>query len=262
MLVSFAEASIILKRDDYREAAINSGQFLTDKLTKDGLLLRTWKDGSAKLNAYLEDYACFLAGLVTLYEITGNLDWLNRAIALSKTMIDEFWDDQEGGFFYTGKSHENLIVRFKDFLDNATPSGNSVAAEVFLRLGVLLGDETYSRQAVAVLRLQNETLARYPSAFGRALSALDFYLSDRKEIAIIGEADSPDTTALLRAVWQRYLPNKVVAATSGRDNAGSSSIPLLHQRTKIDAKATAYVCENYACLAPVTDPTALLEQLN
>jgi uncharacterized protein YyaL (SSP411 family) len=261
MLVSFAEASIILKRDDYREAAIKNAQFVVDKLTKDGLLLRTWKDGAAKLNAYLEDYACFLDGLVTLYEITGNLDWLNRAIALSETMIDEFWDDQEGGFFYTGKSHETLIVRFKDFLDNATPSGNSVAAEVFLRLGVLLGNETYSRQAVAVLRLQNESLARYPSAFGRALSALDFYLSDPKEIAIIGDLDSPDTTALLRTVWQSYLPNKVVAANSGTDAAGSSLIPLLQHRIKIDSKATAYVCRNYTCLAPVTDPTALIEQL-
>src|SRR5687768_6901198 len=162
-------------------------------MKRDGLLLRTYKDGTAKLNAYLEDYACFVDGLVILFEVTGNLHWLEQAVSLADKMIEEFWDSEEGGFFYTGKAHEELIVRLKDFMDNATPSGNSVAAESLLRLARLTGDERYARHAVTVLRLQSDALIRYPSAFGRLLCAMDFYLSSPREIAVIGNRDSTDT---------------------------------------------------------------------
>src|SRR6185295_18429253 len=129
MLASFAEAAAVLDRSDYLEAAQRNARFVLDNLRRDQLLLRTYKDGQAKLNAYLEDYAFFIDGLVTLFETSGELLWLEEAVSLTTKMIDEFWDDEEGGFFYTGRSHENLIVRSKDFFDNATPSGNSVAAE-------------------------------------------------------------------------------------------------------------------------------------
>ena len=137
MLAGFAEAAAILNRQDYLEVARKNAQFVLDNLRGDGLLLRTYKDGHAKLNAYLEDYAFFVNGLVTLFETSGELQWLEEALSLTTTMINEFWDDEDGGFFYTGRSHETLIVRSKDFSDNATPSGNSVAAEVLLRIGLL-----------------------------------------------------------------------------------------------------------------------------
>src|SRR6185369_16378561 len=139
----------------------------------DGLLLRTYKDGEAKLNAYLEDYACLIDGLVSLYEASGDLTWIESAVALADTMIEQFWDESEGGFFFTGKSHEKLIVRSKEFLDNATPSGNSIATLGLLRLGLLTGKEDYRRRATAVLRLLADQIRRYPSAFGFALKALD-----------------------------------------------------------------------------------------
>ena len=137
MLASFAEAGAILDRPDYIDIARRNGRFILDNLREDGLLLRTFKDEQAKLNAYLEDYAFFIDGLLTLFETTGELQWLEEASALTETMISEFWDEEEGGFFFTGRSHEQLIVRSKDFFDNATPSGNSVAAEVLLRIGFL-----------------------------------------------------------------------------------------------------------------------------
>jgi len=261
MLVSFAEASIILNRDDYRAAAIKNAQFLLTSLTKNGLLLRTWKDGAAKLNAYLDDYACLIDGLVTLFEVTGDLAWIEEAIVLSNTMVEEFWDADDGGFFYTGKSHETLIVRFKDFLDNATPSGNSVAAEVFLRLGSLLSEEGYARKAINILRLQSESLERYPSAFGRALSALDFYLAASKEIAVIGDPATADTQELLRAIWSRFMPNRVIATGNDADARAATLIPLLRDRPRLKGAATAYVCENYACQTPVATKRDLLSQL-
>ncbi len=261
MLASFAEAAAILDRSDYLAVAEKNAGFVLDKLRRDGLLLRTYKDGEAKLNAYLEDYAFFADGLIALYQASGELRWLQAAVEVTNTMIDEFWDAEEGGFFYTGKSHEELIVRSKDYFDNATPSGNSVAAEVLLGLAMLAGDETYQRKAVTLLRIISGYLQRFASAFGRALGALDFYLSTPKEIAIVGERNTADTIALSREVWRRYLPNKVIAYGVGDDSAAAELIPLLRERTMVEGKATAYVCENYTCQQPVTTVEALAAQL-
>jgi uncharacterized protein YyaL (SSP411 family) len=261
MLASFAEAAAILDRKDYEEAARKNAQFVLENLQRDGLLLRTYKDGQAKLNGYLDDYSCMADGLITLYEATGEVRWLEEALAITERMIEEFWDEESGGFFYTGKSHEELIVRSKDYFDNATPSGNSVAAEVLLRLGLLTGNEQYGRKAVTIFRLLRDPIARYPSAFGRLLGALDFYLDSPKEIAIIGEREADDTTTLLREVWDSYLPNKVVAQSREGDERAAQLIPLLRERPMIEHRATAYVCEHYACQKPVTSAKELSAQL-
>ena len=261
MLASFAEAAAILNRSDYLAVAKQNARFVLDKLRRDELLLRTYKDGQAKLNAYLEDYAFFIDGLVTLFETSGELQWLEEARALTAKMIEEFWDDQEGGFFYTGRSHEDLIVRSKDFFDNATPSGNSVAAEVLLRIGLLTDTEDYQRRAASILRLMASTIQRYPSGFGRLLCALDFYLGRPQEIAIIGDAGARETQLLLGEIWQRYLPNKVVAQASPSDTATVMTIPLLRNRSQLDNKPTAYVCEHFTCKRPVTSPAELASQL-
>jgi uncharacterized protein YyaL (SSP411 family) len=262
MLASFAEASAILERKDYQEVAIKNAQFVLENLWRDGLLLRTYKDGQAKLNGYLEDYAFFAEGLLALYEATGETHWLEEARSITDRMIEEFWDEEEGGFFFTGQSHEELIVRSKDYFDNATPSGNSVAAEVLLRLAVLTSEENYRRKAVTIFRLLQDAIKRYPSAFGRALGAVDFYLSTPKEIVIIGGRLAPDTQPLLREVWTRYLPNKVLALADEGDARAAELVPLLRDRTMIEGKATAYVCENYTCQQPVTTADELARQLS
>lgn len=262
MLASFAEAGAILNRPDYLEVARNNAKFVLDNLRRDRLLLRTYKDGQAKLNAYLEDYAFLIDGLVTLFETTGEIQWLEEARTLTATMIDEFWDDEEGGFFYTGRSHESLIVRSKDFFDNATPSGNSVAAEVLLRIGVLTDDAEYQRRAVTILRLMASTVQRYPSGFGRLLCAVDFYLGTPKEIALVGELGAPDTQKLQNAIWSRYLPNKVVAQVSpGYSVEAGELVPLLRERPLLNGKPTAYVCEHFSCKTPTNEPKELASQL-
>ncbi len=260
MLASFAEAGVILERADYTDAARRNAEFVLSNLRREGLLLRTFKDGQAKFNAYLEDYAFFIEGLVTLFETTGEFRWLNEALTLTDRMIEEFWDDENGGFYFTGNSHENLIVRSKDYFDNATPSGNSVAAGVLLRLAILTGKDQYRNVAIAVFREAAESARRYPSGFGYLLSAIDFLLSTPKEVAIVGRY-TPDIQPFLQEVWRRYLPNKVVAPSTTAGEVSSSSLPLLENRPLQEGRATAYVCENYTCKQPVTNRAELAAQL-
>jgi uncharacterized protein YyaL (SSP411 family) len=260
MLASFAEAAVILNRRDYTEAARRNGEFVLSNLRENGRLLRTWKDGRAKFNAYLEDYAFLSEGLLTLFETTGELRWLKEALALTDLMIEEFWDDESGGFFFTGKTHESLIVRSKDYFDNATPSGNSVAATVLLRLAALTGRDNYRNLATAVLREMGDQVRRYPSGFGYALSAVDFLLSTPKEVAIVGK-DAEEMRPLLAETWRRYIPNKVVAPSFGDDQEAAQVTPLLMTRPRVNNQATAYVCENFTCQQPVTEVSALATQL-
>jgi uncharacterized protein YyaL (SSP411 family) len=262
MLASFAEAAAILERDDYEKVASANAHFVLENLYRDGLLLRTFKDGEAKLNAYLEDYAFLADGLLALFEATGDFEWFDAARDLANTMLTEFWDDVEGGFFFTGKSHEQLIVRSKDYFDNATPSGNSVAIEVLLKLSTLTGNEDYTRRAVSVLRSITEPMRRFSSGFGRALCGLDYHLATPKEIVILGPSDSSQTASLKREVWRRYLPNKVVVAPSIVDENRQEEIPLLKGRGLINDQPTAFVCEQSTCELPVTEARALAAQLS
>ncbi|HEY2963939.1 MAG TPA: thioredoxin domain-containing protein [Pyrinomonadaceae bacterium] len=260
MLASFAEAGVILGRADYTEAARRNADFILSNLRRDGLLLRTYKDGVARFNAYLEDYAFLIEGLVTLYETGGEFRWLKEAISLTKRMIEEFWDEEGAGFFFTGKSHENLIVRSKDYFDNATPSGNSVAAGVLLRLAILTNNQRCRELAQAVFSELADAARRYPSGFGYALSSVDFLLSSPKEIALAGHGNQ-DIKPLLEVVWRNYLPNKVVAHATLDETEAVNAVPLLQNRPLIGDRATAYVCENYTCQQPVTDRESLAAQL-
>ncbi len=255
MLAAFAEASAIFESADYLEVAKKNADFIIENLQKDGYLLRTWKDGKAKLNAYLEDYANFADGLTELFQVSGEIKYLNEAKRLADMLITEFWDEESGGFFFTANNHEELIVRKKDFSDNATPSGNSVAADVLLKLAKLTGEEKYERFAVTVLRLVTPQVRRYPNGFGRVLSTLEFYFNPTKEIVILGDSDE-----LKSEIWREFLPNKVVVLAENAD-ANAEIIPLLRDRSLIDGKPTAYVCENFACQKPVTTAEDLREQL-
>ena len=260
MLASFAEAGVVLDRPDYLDIARKNARFILSKLQRDGFLLRTYKDGVAKFNAYLEDYAFLIEGLTTLFETSGEIEWLNAALSLTDRMVEEFWDEDNAGFFFTGTSHEKLIVRSKDYFDNATPSGNSVAASVLLRLGILTDSEHFRNLAVSVFREVADSIRKYPSGFGYALSGLDFLLSTPKEVAIIAPEQSSLKT-FVRVAWERYLPNKVVASALSGDSA-IGSVVLLQNRNLVQGKTAAYVCQNYTCKEPVTEIAAFAEQLS
>ena len=263
MLASFAVAGAILERADFIETAEKNADFvLTNMRGEAGELLRSWKDGTAKIAGYVEDYANFADGLIELYQATGNLRWLREAKNLADKMIEDFWDETDGGFFFAGKSGEKLIVQSKDFFDNATPSGNSVAADVLLKLAVLTDDENYRNYATELFKLTNGFMRKYPQAFGRALAAFDFYLNPTKEIVVIGDRDATDTKQLLREIWTRYIPNKIVVLAQENDQQAAALVPLLQERKMIDGKATVYVCENFACRKPVTAVKDLNRQLD
>ncbi len=266
MLRAFAEAGAVLDRDDYRRRAVTNGEFLWDQLRSTDAagrvrLFHSWKEGRATLNGYLEDYAYLADGYLALYEATFDPVWITRAQALTDTMRTLFLDGSGGGFFDTASDHETLIARPKDLLDNATPAGNSVAAEVLIRLAALTGDWDAAEPALALFRALGNTMAQHPSAFGRLLSALDLYLAPPKEVAIV---TPPGTTAaddLLRPVLEAYLPNCVLAFRSEDDAAAAAAVPLLAGRGAINGSATAYVCERFTCKLPVTEPRALQAQL-
>ena len=192
-LAAFAEAAAVLGRDDYAEIAQRSAEFLLTNLRHDGRLLRTYKDGTAKLNGYLEDYAFLIDGLLALHEVNFSRETLDAAITLGNDMIELFWDTASGQFFDTGHDHEQLVVRPKDLTDNAIPCGISMAVSTLLRLAVITGDGDMERRASEALRAVRQLMMTFPTAAGTWLGALDFYLSRPKEVAIIGDRDDAAT---------------------------------------------------------------------
>ena len=261
MLRSFALAARITGREDYLEAAVKNANFVLKKLKEDGRIHRSYKDGQARFNGYLEDYAMVADGLVALYEATFETRWLVEADALMDAVSELFWDEEKRIFYDTPADHEELVTRPRDVYDNAAPSGTSVATEVLLRLALFLDRNDYRQRAEDVLEELAGGMEKVPGGFGRLLCALDFSASEPREVAIVGEQRSPDTRALLQAVYSGYLPNKVVAGRDPDDDEAGGLIPLLAQRPARAGKATAYVCVQYACQTPTTDPEELTRQL-
>jgi uncharacterized protein len=248
MISALAEAGAALERPEYIEGATRCADFLLGSLRdSDDRLLRTWKDGTAKLNAYLEDHAFLLEALLTLYEATFDPRWFREARGLADTIIERFADDENGGFFETSSDHEELLTRRKDLEDHPIPSANASAAYGLLRLAALTGEHAYEERAVGVLALLHELAAKHPQAFGHLMQALDFHLSPVREVALAGE----DTSALARVVRARFRPHLVLAG------GAADGVPLLEHRTPVDGRAAAYVCERFVCQAPVTDPEEL-----
>jgi uncharacterized protein YyaL (SSP411 family) len=252
MLRSFAEAARHLDRADYLQVAVKNADFLLTSLKKDGRLLRTYKDGHAHLNGYLEDYTFLADGLLALYEASFDTRWFAEARALMDRAIALFADEQNGGFFDTGNDHEALVSRPKDIMDNATPAGNSMAAYVLLRLAAFTGESAYRERADSYLQPLADIMVQHPQAFGHVLCALDFALSAVKEIALIGNTQDSGTQTLLHTVNARYLPASVLAGTSTGDQSDASVVALLADRPLKDNKPAAYVCQNFVCQAPVT----------
>ncbi len=266
MIQALAEAGAVLERADYLAAAERAARFLLTEMAarhESGALrlYRTYRDGRARLAAYLEDYAAVALGMLTLYEATFDLQWLQTADAAAQAALEQFLDAEGGGFYQAGAAHERLIARRKDFVDSAVPSGNSLMADLLLRLSVLLGRPEYADHAIGVMRLMADAMAAQPGAFGRLLCALDFHLNPGPEIAIVGDPLAEDTRGLLAEVRRRYLPNSIVVLGRPGDEAAAATLPLLAGRGLIEGRAAAYVCRGYACRLPVSDSAALAAQL-
>jgi uncharacterized protein len=256
---ALAEAGRVLPEPRYVDAAVAAAEFVLGTM-RTPRLRRAWRDGRLGGPGYLDDYACMAEACLTLYETTFEPRWLREATSLADELLGLF-SDPDGGFYQTGADAEPLVVRPRELFDNAVPAGSSVAAEVLLRLGRLLGNERYEQAAMGALAVVQGLFARAPTGFGYALSAADFALSPVREVAIVGEAGSADTGALLAEVRRRYRPNQVVALGPPDGGEAAAAVPLLADRPLVDGRATAYVCEHFACRQPVTDAEALARQL-
>jgi uncharacterized protein YyaL (SSP411 family) len=259
MLASFAEAARVLEEERYRRLAVRNAEFILRELRREGRLLRIYAAGEAKVSGYLEDYACLSFGLLALYEATFDERWFLEARALADEMISRFQDPPAAAFYDTD-GEEALITRPRSWEDGALPSGNSMAADVLLRLAALTGESEYEKLAEGILAAMSTTMAQHPLAFGNLLGALNFYLSPPEEIAIVGEPSADDTQELLRVVYSGYRPSKVVAVGLPNDD-GTAAVPLLAARDQLGQRATAYVCRRFACQQPVNTPRDLAEQL-
>ena len=248
MISALADAGAALARADYRDAAVACADFVwRDMRDADGRLLRSFNRGQARLGAYLEDHAFLLEAFLTLYETTFDPRWFAAARELADTILARFADAQRGGFLSTADDHEVLIARRKELEDAPIPAGGSAAAFGLLRLAALTGEHRYEEAALGVLRLLHELAPQHPAAFGHLLQALDFHLAAVKEVAIVG----PDAEPLERVVRESFRPHLVVAG------GPADGVPLLQGREPVDGRATAYVCERFACLRPVTEPGEL-----
>ena len=242
---------------EYLTACEKSAEFVLTTLSQeDGLLLRTYREGKSHLNAYLEDYSYFIAGLVALYEASFDAKWLTEAERLANIMIEQFADDDGEGFFFTGKAHESLIVQSKSAYDGATPAGASMAIHSLLRLAKHLDKPEFHDKAVSTLKLYFHQMDVMPLGSGQLLCELAFLLSTPKEMAIVGNREDAKTKSMLAALHGMYLPNKIVALSESPDAA---TLPLLANKPLIDNGTTAYVCENYVCQEPTTDVDAFVE---
>ena len=262
MISALAEAGASLRREDYLDAACACARFVLESLRDDeGRVLRTWKDGDARLNAYLEDHAFLLEALLTLYSATLEQRWFDAAREIADALIERFADTERGGFFTTSHDHEQLVARRKDLTDHPIPSGNSSAALGLLRLATLTGDGSYGQPAVTVLRLFARPAAQHPDAFGHLLQAIDFHLAPVREVALVspanGAGSSERVAPLADVVHSGFRPHMVVAGGP----EGTEEPELMRQKQAVEGQPAAYVCENFACKAPVTDPGDLAAAL-
>ena len=258
MLRAFAEASRTLDRADYREAAVKCADFILGPLSQDGRLFHAFKDGRARIPGFLEDYANVADGFVALYEATFDLRWLREAIRLSEAMVEEFGADDGVSLYDTSSRHEALVARPRDLQDGATPSGTSVAAGILLKLGRMVERPEWEQRAGAILAGMAQAMNNQPLGYGRHLSNAVAYLAPAREIAIAAERGDLTGEALARVPYERFEPHAMVALV---DEASSELMPWLADRPMRGGQATAYLCERFTCLPPVTTPKDLRKLL-
>jgi uncharacterized protein YyaL (SSP411 family) len=259
MISAMACGGAALQEPKYVAAAVKAGEFVLTKLIRDGRLMRYWRDGNVAGPAYLDDYAFVITGFLDLYEATFDARWLAEARKLTEQMIEQFADEEAGGFFLSGKDADSLIVRNKPGYDGAVPSGNSVAALALLKLGNLTMERRFTEQAERVLNAFSAQMTRSPTSLTAMLAALDFSIGPTQEIVIAGDPEQADTKEMLKLLHRTFLPRAVILfhATGDAGKSIEKQVPFLKGQVAIDGKATAYVCENYVCSKPVNSISEL-----
>ena len=262
MVSAYAFGALVLDEPSYLDRAETAAEFLLNNLRRNGRLLRSYKDGAASREAYLDDYAFLIAGLLDLYEASGDIRWLDEAIGLDGKLEERYEDREAGGFFLTANDHEKLLAREKPGYDGAEPSGNSIQAMNLARLHELTTDDRYRQRAERLFRAFSADLAERPAGLSEMLQALDFHLGETKQVVVVTPGDRAQADPLLAELRAGFAPNRVLAVVSeSQIGQHSKSIPLLEGKRSIGGRATAYVCKQRVCKLPTSDPEVFRDQL-
>jgi len=253
MISALFDAAATFGVPAYRAAAEKALTFLLDYAFVHGRVCRTVAGGQGRLNGYLDDTAWLATALLDAFEATAHRWYLDQAHAVVECLLSRFWDEAEGGCFFTGHDHERLIQRMKTGTDGAIPSGNAVATSVLLRLFSFTGEERYYERAGRILKVFQTVMAQNPYSASALLCMLDWWLAGPKEIVILGPRQHSVTQAMLMTVQQRYIPNRVVLVVEEAASSGTSDLSLMKGKVRLDGRPTAYVCQHHTCSPPVTD---------
>jgi uncharacterized protein YyaL (SSP411 family) len=261
MIGAFVNGYNVTRNERYLAVAQKAADFLWTHLYKEGRLLRTYKERVAKLNGYLDDYAFVIDALLDLYEATSEMTYLDRAKQLTNRLIDQFWDEDQGGFFFTSRDHESLIARYKSPVDQSIPSGNAVAAQSLLRLFYITTEPAYYDKAEKTLRFFSESMEENVFATGNMIAVADFYLRKPKEIVVIGNPKAPETERLVADIQRLYLPNKILFRIDPDQPEGTPLPDPVKGKKMLNGKPTVYICHNFTCSQPLTEWEAIREEL-
>ncbi|HWQ54934.1 MAG TPA: thioredoxin domain-containing protein [Bryobacteraceae bacterium] len=265
MISAFARAGAALSEKSYTDAALRAAGFILERLydPQTGVLLRRFRDGHAAIPGFLDDYAFLAQACLDIYEAVFDLPWLDRAVALTGKMRELFEDSTAGGFYSTQAGDPSLVMRIKEDYDGAEPSGNSVAILNLLRLSAMTGRPELRESAERALAAFSGRLTAAPVAVPQMLAAYGFSLAPPREIVIVGEKSSPDTLELLKILHSRYLPHAIALLVDSEETRAAlgSGLPAIEGMRKLDGRASAWVCENFACRLPVSSPAEFAELL-
>ncbi len=255
MISSFVDGFKVTHHEEYLIVARKASHFILKKMRKDGHLMRVFNKGKCQVKGYSEDYAFFIQALIDLYEATFEIEWVKEADELNRRMIHQFWDERNGGFFFTGKENETLIARSKNPYDNVIPSSNSVGLFNLIRLSYLTGEESLKQKADQIIHLFYQLLSEHPSGFTHMLSGLSFFLNP-EEVGLIGSKNDPRTKSMLQEIYRAYLPNKIFSLRDPQEPTEGSWFPFLKGKGDPEVPTT-FVCKGFTCLPPVRNEEEL-----
>jgi uncharacterized protein YyaL (SSP411 family) len=261
MIAALAKAGRAFSESDHTDMARNAADFLLKDMVADGHLLHRYREGDAAIPAMADDYAFLIWGLLDLYESTFDTKYLSRAIEFQGVMIEDFWDDVSGGFFFGSDEGEKLIVRQKEVYDGASPSANSVSMLNLIRLGRITADTSWEQRSRDIGRAFHAQVTRSPSIHTQMMCAVDFAVGPSFEIVIAGVAGDSGTKAMMTELEKAFVPNKVVVMRADNDDTIVKLAPYTREQKSIDGKATVYVCRNYACELPTTEIDEMMRMI-
>jgi uncharacterized protein YyaL (SSP411 family) len=264
MISAISKGAQVFSDEKYLKAAIHSADFIIDNLYENSRLLHRYRDGEAAIKANLDDYAFFIYGLLDLYEASFDLKYLEFAIELNNTLLNHFWDGENGGFYFTPDDGEEILVRKKESYDSAIPSGNSIQMLNLLKLSKITENEEFKHKAVEIEKAFSKDVIMAPMAYTQFIVAIDFKLGPSYEIVIAGTPDNKDTNMMLNSIRSHYIPNKTVVLRPPNDEASKilELINSLEFKKQENDKSTAYICSDNTCKAPTNNLNAMLKFLD